>query len=84
MEEKIRKWQLCFLTQYVLKYRCHKPYNDDEDMVYQIPDTSEPYNEVLMLNIYLIGLLKQTLKPYKEYEVLNNELWFRLVRKQIR
>ncbi len=45
-----------------------KPYNDDEDMVYQIPDTSEPYN-IGMLNTYLIGLLKKHL-THKEYEVL--------------
>ena len=42
------------------------PHN--EDMVYQIPDTSEPYNTEL-LNLYLIGLLKSHLNN-KEYEVL--------------
>jgi len=40
----------------------------DEDMVYQIPDESEPYN-VQMLNSYLMSLLKQHLDD-KEYEVL--------------
>jgi len=40
----------------------------DEDMAYQIPDESEPYN-VQMLNSYLMGLLKQHLN-IKEYEVL--------------
>tara|TARA_Y100000361_G_scaffold147468_1_gene159039 strand:+ start:94 stop:849 length:756 start_codon:yes stop_codon:yes gene_type:complete len=40
----------------------------DEDMAYQIPDDSEPYN-VEMLNSYLMGLLKQHL-DHKEYEVL--------------
>ncbi|MCP4263987.1 MAG: sigma-70 family RNA polymerase sigma factor [Candidatus Brocadiaceae bacterium] len=45
----------------------NKPY-DDDDMVYQIPDTSEPYNMGL-LNMYLISLLKKHL-DYKEYEVL--------------
>tara|TARA_Y100000592_G_C5371562_1_gene268817 strand:+ start:120 stop:830 length:711 start_codon:yes stop_codon:yes gene_type:complete len=40
----------------------------DEDMVYQIPDESEPYN-VEMLNSYLMSLLKQHLN-IKEYEVL--------------
>ena len=40
----------------------------DEDMVYQIPDESEPYN-IEMLNSYLMGLLKQHLNA-KEYEVL--------------
>jgi len=40
----------------------------DEDMAYQIPDESEPYN-VQMLNSYLMSLLKQHLDT-KEYEVL--------------
>ena len=42
--------------------------NNDEDMVYQIPDKSEPYNMGL-LNAYLDGLLKKHL-DYKEYQVL--------------
>ena len=41
---------------------------DDENMVYQIPDESEPYN-MYLLNIYLISLLKQHL-DVKEFEVL--------------
>ena len=41
---------------------------NNEDMVYQIPDTSEPYNTEL-LNLYLIGLLKSHLDK-NEYEVL--------------
>ena len=41
---------------------------NDESMVYQIPDNSEPYN-IEMLNLYLTGLLKSHL-DYKEYEVL--------------
>ena len=41
----------------------------NEDMVYQIPDNSEPYN-VELLNIYLMGLLKSHLDE-KEYEVLS-------------
>ena len=44
-----------------------KPKND-EDMVYQIPDKSEPYNMGL-LNAYLDGLLKKHLDD-KEYQVL--------------
>ena len=44
-----------------------KPYNDD-DMIYQIPDKSEPYNTGL-LNSYLMGLLKKHLDD-REYEVL--------------
>jgi|TARA_A100001011_G_scaffold397580_1_gene499063 RNA polymerase sigma factor (sigma-70 family) len=42
--------------------------NQDENMAYQIPDKSEPYN-MQLLNIYLMGILKKHLE-YKEYEVL--------------
>ena len=41
---------------------------DDDDMLYQIEDKSEPYNQEF-LNLYLMSLLKQHLN-YKEYEVL--------------
>ena len=44
-----------------------KPKND-EDMVYQIPDKSEPYN-MHLLNLYLKGLMRKHLQE-KEYEVL--------------
>tara|TARA_R100001480_G_scaffold32355_1_gene43699 strand:+ start:765 stop:1526 length:762 start_codon:yes stop_codon:yes gene_type:complete len=44
-----------------------KPKNDD-DMIYQIPDKSEPYN-IDMLNVYLDGLLRKHLNE-KEYNVL--------------
>ena len=40
----------------------------NENMVYQIPDTSEPYNQEF-LNMYLMSLLKQHLE-IKEYDVL--------------
>ena len=43
--------------------------NDDEDnMMHQIPDKSEPYN-IQLLNIYLKSLMKKYLS-IKEYEVL--------------
>ena len=42
--------------------------NEDENMMYQIPDESEPYNVPLM-NIYLKGLMKKHLND-EEYEVL--------------
>jgi len=45
----------------------NKPTND-ENMMYQIPDKSEPYN-IELLNVYLKGLLKKHLTE-KEYEVL--------------
>jgi len=41
---------------------------DDDDMLYQIEDTSEPYNQEF-LNMYLVSLLKQHLEP-KEFDVL--------------
>ena len=40
----------------------------DEDMIYQIPDKSEPYN-MQLLNVYLTSLLKKYLTE-KEYQVL--------------
>ena len=40
----------------------------NEDMVYQIPDNSEPYN-IELLNLYLKGLCQSYLEE-KEYEVL--------------
>ena len=40
----------------------------DEDMVYQIPDNSEPYN-IDLLNIYLKGLCQAHLSD-REYQVL--------------
>jgi len=40
----------------------------DENLMYQIPDKSEPYN-IPLLNVYLTSLLKKHLND-KEYEVL--------------
>ena len=42
--------------------------DDDENMMYQIPDKSEPYN-IQLLNVYLKGLMEKFL-DYSEYEVL--------------
>ena len=42
--------------------------DDDENMMYQIPDKSEPYN-IQLMNIYLISLLKKHLNQ-KEYDIL--------------
>lgn len=44
------------------------PYTDDEDMMYQVPDKSEPYNIALM-NSYLKSLMRKHLNE-NEYEVL--------------
>jgi len=45
-----------------------KPKDDEEDMIYQIADKSEPYN-IGLLNIYLTGLLRKHLNN-REYDVL--------------
>ena len=44
------------------------PYEDDEDMTYQVPDKSEPYN-IALLNSYLKSLMLKHLTN-NEYEVL--------------
>ena len=55
-----------------LAHACRKlDYNklkESEDMVYQIPDNSEPYN-IDLLNIYLKGLCQAHLSD-REYQVL--------------
>jgi len=45
-----------------------KEHNVDENMVYQIPDKSEPYN-IQLMNVYLKGLMQKYL-DFAEYEVL--------------
>jgi len=45
-----------------------KPKDDEESMIYQIADKSEPYN-IGLLNVYLTGLLKRHLNE-REYDVL--------------
>jgi len=42
--------------------------DDDENMMYQIPDKSEPYN-IQLMNVYLKGLMEKHLSG-NEYEVL--------------
>jgi RNA polymerase sigma factor (sigma-70 family) len=41
---------------------------DEENMMYQIPDKSEPYN-IQLMNVYLKGLMEKHL-DYNEYEAL--------------
>ena len=53
----MRKWYVCFFNSIFLSYDAKQ---EDEDMVYQIPDKSDPYNEQL-LNAYLISLLNKYL-----------------------
>ena len=45
-----------------------KPKDDEESMIYQIADKSEPYN-IGLLNVYLTGLLKRHLSE-REFDVL--------------
>ena len=45
-----------------------KPKDDEESMIYQIADKSEPYN-IGLLNVYLTGLLKRHLNE-REFDVL--------------
>jgi len=45
-----------------------KQYNDEDDMVYQVPDNSEPYN-IALLNSYLKSLMLKHLTS-NQYEVL--------------
>ena len=45
-----------------------KPKDDEESMIYQIADKSEPYN-IGLLNVYLTGLLRKHLDN-REYDVL--------------
>ena len=42
--------------------------DDDENMLYQVPDKSEPYN-IQLMNVYLKGLMEKHL-DYNEYEAL--------------
>ena len=42
--------------------------NDEENMMYQIADKSEPYN-IQLMNVYLVGLLRKHLND-KEFDVL--------------
>jgi RNA polymerase sigma factor (sigma-70 family) len=41
---------------------------DDENPLFQVPDTSEPYN-IAIMNSYLLGLMKQHLTPV-QYDVV--------------
>ena len=45
-----------------------KSFNEDENLMFDIPDTSEPYN-IQLINVYLKGLMQKYLTG-NEYEVL--------------
>jgi len=65
---KDKKMVSMFFNSVFLSIDAQPVNDDDENMMYQIPDKSEPYN-VQLLNIYLKGLLQKHLTE-KEYQVL--------------
>ena len=65
---KDKKMVSMFFNSVFLSIDAQPVNDDDENMMYQIPDKSEPYN-IQLLNIYLKGLLQKHLSE-KEYQVL--------------
>ena len=65
---KDKKMVELFFNSMFLSIDAQPTNNDEENMIYQIADNSEPYN-IALLNVYLTGLLKSHLND-KEYEVL--------------
>jgi len=67
---KDKKMVAMFFNSIFLSIDAQMNNDNDENMMYQIPDKSEPYN-IQLLNIYLIGLMSKHLgEKSKEYEVL--------------
>ena len=65
---KDKKMVAMFFNSIFLSIDAQPLNNDEENMMYQIPDKSEPYN-IQLMNVYLVGLLKKHLTD-KEFEVL--------------
>jgi RNA polymerase sigma factor (sigma-70 family) len=65
---KDKKMVAMFFNSVFLSIDAQIPNDDEENMMYQIADKSEPYN-IQILNVYLKGLMKKYLTPI-EYEVL--------------
>jgi RNA polymerase sigma factor (sigma-70 family) len=65
---KDKKMVAMFFNSVFLSIDAQPANDDDENMMYQIPDKSEPYN-IQLLNVYLKGLLQKHLTE-KEYQVL--------------
>jgi RNA polymerase sigma factor (sigma-70 family) len=65
---KDKKMVAMFFNSVFLSIDAQVTNDDEENMIYQIADKSEPYN-IQILNIYLKGLMKKHL-TYIEYEVL--------------
>ena len=65
---KDKKMVAMFFNSVFLSIDAQPLNDDDENMMYQIPDKSEPYN-IQLMNSYLKGLLQKHLNE-KEYQVL--------------
>ena len=65
---KDKKMVAMFFNSVFLSIDAQVTDDDEENMIYQIADKSEPYN-IQILNVYLKGLMKKYLTPI-EYEVL--------------
>tara|TARA_Y100000015_G_C2374388_1_gene81754 strand:- start:116 stop:814 length:699 start_codon:yes stop_codon:yes gene_type:complete len=65
---KDKKMVAMFFNSIFLSIDAQPTTNDEENMMYQIPDKSEPYN-IHLINIYLKGLMQKYLNE-QEYEVL--------------
>ncbi len=65
---KDKKMVAMFFNSIFLSIDAQVDNEDEENMMYQIPDKSEPYN-IQLLNLYLKGLMKKHLEE-NEYEVL--------------
>jgi RNA polymerase sigma factor (sigma-70 family) len=65
---KDKKMVAMFFNSMFLSIDAVQTDDEEENMIYQIADKSEPYN-IHILNIYLKGLMKKYLTPI-EYEVL--------------
>ena len=65
---KDKKMVAMFFNSIFLSIDAQPLNSDEENMMYQIPDKSEPYN-IQLMNLYLVSLLKKYLTN-KEFEVL--------------
>ena len=65
---KDKKMVAMFFNSIFLSIDAQPLNNDEENMMYQIPDKSEPYN-IQLMNVYLKSLMEKHL-DYNEYEAL--------------
>ena len=66
---KDKKMVAMFFNSIFLSIDAQPLNKDEENMMYQIPDKSEPYN-IQLMNVYLKGLMEKYL-DYNEYEALS-------------